>query len=392
MGQAQDERRPGREVQAPVAVAPRLVEEEETARIFVASQWKLMYWRFRKHKLAVASFFVLCLLYFVAIFAEFVAPYDPNKQNTKLLFVPPRRVRFVDREGKLKLRPFVYGLTQQVDMETLRKTYVEDEASKLYIRFFVHGDPYKLWGLFESDLHLFGLEGNDRTLFLLGSDRMGRDLFSRVIHGSRISLSVGLLGISISLILGVIIGGISGYYGGMVDAIVQRTIEFLRSMPTIPLWMALAAALPTDWSPLRVYFCILIILSLIGWTGLARVVRGRFLSLREEDFVMAARLAGASEWRIIMRHLVPSFLSYLIAHLTLAIPGMILGETALSFLGVGLRPPVVSWGVTLNEAQQLRVVAQAPWLLLPGAFIVLAVLAFNFVGDGLRDAADPYAR
>jgi peptide/nickel transport system permease protein len=366
--------------------------EEETARIFVASQWKLMYWRFRKHKLAVVSFFVLCFLYFVAIFAEFIAPYDHNKQNTKLLFVPPRRIRFVDEQGNFSLRPFVYGLVQQVDTATLRKTYVEDTGTKIYIHFFVHGDPYKLWGLFESDLHLFGLEGNDRTLFLLGSDRMGRDMLSRVIHGSRISLSVGFVGVIISLVLGVIIGGISGYYGGVVDIAVQRLIEFIRSIPTIPLWMALAAALPVYWPPLKVYFAILVILSFIGWTGLARVVRGRFLALREEDFVMAARLAGASEWRIIVRHLVPSFLSYLIANLTLAIPGMILGETALSFLGVGLRPPAVSWGVILNEAQKLRVVAQAPWLLLPGAFIVLAVLAFNFVGDGLRDAADPYAR
>ncbi|MGQ9555572.1 MAG: ABC transporter permease [Anaerolineae bacterium] len=364
---------------------------EETARIFVASQWKLVYWRFRKHKLAVISSFVLASLYLIAIFAEFVAPYDPNKQNTKLLFVPPVKIRFVD-QGHFSLRPFMYGLEQKVNMETLSKTYVEDTSKKYYIRFLVHGDKYILWGIIPSDLHLFGLEGGERFLMLLGSDRMGRDMLSRVIHGSRISLSVGLVGVFISLVLGVVIGGASGYYGGAVDTIVQRTIEFLRSIPTIPLWMALAAALPSHWPSLRVYFSILIILSLIGWTGLARVVRGRFLSLREEDFVMAARLAGASEWRIITRHLIPSFLSYLIANLTLAIPGMILGETALSFLGVGLRPPVVSWGVTLNEAQQLRVVAQAPWLLLPGVFIVLAVLTFNFVGDGLRDAADPYAR
>lgn len=364
---------------------------EETARIFVASQWKLVYWRFRKHKLAVISSFVLASFYLIAIFAEFVAPYDPNKQNTKLLFVPPVKIRFVD-QGHFSLRPFMYGLEQKVNMETLSKTYVEDTSKKYYIRLFVHGDKYMLWGIIPSDLHLFGLEGGERFLMLLGSDRMGRDMLSRVIHGSRISLSVGLVGVFISLVLGVVIGGASGYYGGAVDTIVQRTIEFLRSIPTIPLWMALAAALPSHWPSLRVYFSILIILSLIGWTGLARVVRGRFLSLREEDFVMAARLAGASEWRIITRHLIPSFLSYLIANLTLAIPGMILGETALSFLGVGLRPPVVSWGVTLNEAQQLRVVAQAPWLLLPGVFIVLAVLTFNFVGDGLRDAADPYAR
>jgi len=367
-------------------------EAERTVEIFVASQWQLVWWRFKKHKLAFVSMTILAILYVIAVFAEIVAPYDPNETSTKLLFVPPRKIRFVDEEGHFSLRPFVYGLEQKVNMETLRKTYIEDTSEKYYIHFFVHGDPYKLWGLFDSDVHLFGLEGGNRELFLLGSDRMGRDMLSRVIHGSRISLSVGLVGIFISMVLGVLIGGASGYYGGVLDMIVQRVIEFLRSIPTIPLWMALAAALPAHWPSLRIYFGILIILSLIGWTGLARVVRGRFLALREEDFVTAAKLAGASEWRIIVRHLVPSFLSYLIANLTLAIPGMILGETSLSFLGVGLRPPVVSWGVILNEAQKLRVVAQAPWLLMPGVFVVLAVLAFNFVGDGLRDAADPYSR
>ncbi len=367
-------------------------DREDTATVFVASQWKLMYWRFRKHKLAVISVFVLALLYTVAIFADFVAPYDHNKQNTKLLFVPPRAIRFVDSAGNFSLRPFVYGLEQKVDARTLTKTYTEDTSIKYDLRFFVKGDPYKMLGLIEGDTHLFGLADGERSLFLLGSDRMGRDMLSRIIHGSRISLSVGFVGVIISLVLGVLIGGISGYYGGIVDTVVQRIIEFLQSIPTIPLWMALAAAMPVYWSPVKIYFAILVILSLIGWTGLARVVRGRFLSLREEDFVMAARLAGAGELRIIVRHLVPSFLSYLIANLTLSIPGMILGETSLSFLGVGMRPPAVSWGVILNEAQKLRVVAQAPWLLLPGGFIVLAVLAFNFVGDGLRDAADPYAR
>ncbi len=367
-------------------------DREDTATVFVASQWKLMYWRFRKHKLAVISVAVLVALYTVAIFADFFAPYDHNKQNTKLLFVPPRIVRFVDAEGNFSLRPFVYGLVQQVDARTLTKTYTEDTSVRYDVRFFVKGDPYKMLGLIEGDTHLFGLEGEERSLFLLGSDRMGRDMISRIIHGSRISLSVGFVGVIISLVLGVLIGGVSGYYGGIIDTVVQRIIEFLQSIPTIPLWMALAAAMPVYWSPVRIYFAILVILSLIGWTGLARVVRGRFLSLREEDFVMAARLAGAGEMRIIVRHLVPSFLSYLIANLTLSIPGMILGETSLSFLGVGMRPPAVSWGVILNEAQKLRVVAQAPWLLLPGGFIVLAVLAFNFVGDGLRDAADPYAR
>jgi peptide/nickel transport system permease protein len=368
------------------------VEAEETTSIFVASQWQLMYWRFRKHKLAVISAFVLVALYVMAIFAEFIAPYDPNRQNTKFLFVPPVKLHFVDASGHFSLRPFVYGLELKIDMDTLAKTYTDKTDETYPVRLFVHGDPYKLWGLFKSDVHLFGIEGGKAGMFLMGSDRQGRDMLSRVIHGARISLSVGLIGVFLSLILGVVIGGVSGYYGGTIDTAIQRVIEFIRCMPTIPLWMALAAAVPTTWSSLRTYVAILVILSFIGWTGLARVVRGRFLALREEDFVMAARLSGASEWRIIIRHLVPSFLSYLIANLTLAIPGMILGETALSFLGVGLRPPVVSWGVTLNEAQQLRVVAQAPWLLLPGIAIVLAVLAFNFVGDGLRDAADPYSR
>ncbi|MHB0875554.1 MAG: ABC transporter permease [Anaerolineae bacterium] len=374
------------------AVPEAVQEAEETSSIFVASQWQLMYWRFRKHKLAVICTYLLVALYLIAIFAEFVGPYDPNGQNTKLLFVPPVKLHFVDANGNFSLRPFVYGLELKVNMETLSKSYTEKTDEVYPVHLFVHGDEYKLWGLIPSDIHLFGIEGGKPGFFLMGSDRMGRDMLSRVIHGSRISLSVGLIGVFMSLIFGVLIGGASGYYGGTLDTLIQRVIEFIRCMPTIPLWMALAAALPPTWSSLRIYFAILMILSLIGWTGLARVVRGRFLSLREEDFVMAARLAGASEWRIILRHLVPSFLSYLIANLTLAIPGMILGETALSFLGVGLRPPVVSWGVTLNEAQQLRVVAQAPWLLLPGVAIVLAVLAFNFVGDGLRDAADPYSR
>jgi peptide/nickel transport system permease protein len=340
--------------------------------------------------MALLSVVLVTLLYALAIFADFVAPYDPNETDTDFLFVPPRKIRFVGPEG-FSLRPFVYGLDLSIDDETYRKTYTDDKSVQYPIHFFVHGSPYKMWGLIESDLHLFGLK-EGKGVFLLGTDKLGQDVFSRILFGARISLSIGLVGIAISLVLGISIGGASGFYGGVVDIIVQRLIEFIRSIPTTPLWMGLSAALPTDIPPLARYFGITVILSFIGWTGLARVVRGRFLALREQDFVMAAKLAGASEGRVIMRHMVPSFMSHLIASVTLSIPGMILGETSLSFLGLGLRPPVVSWGVMLKDAQKLRVVAQAPWLLLPGAFVVCTVLAFNFVGDGLRDAVDPYAR
>ncbi len=359
-------------------------------KVYVASQVQLMWWKFRKHRMATISSIFVITMYLVAIFADFVAPYDPNETDTKYLYVPPRGIHFFGPNG-FSLRPFVYGLKLHVDEETYRKTYTDDKSVQYPIRFFVHGSPYKMWGLIESDIHLFCLE-EGKGVFLLGTDKLGQDVFSRVVFGSRVSLSIGLVGIAISLLLGVGIGGASGYYGGVVDLIVQRVIEFIRSVPTTPLWMALSAALPPDLPPLARYFGITIILSLIGWTGLARVVRGRFLALREQDFVMAAKLAGASEWRVIMRHMVPSFMSYLIASVTLAIPGMIISETSLSFLGLGLRPPVVSWGVMLRDAQKLRVVAQAPWLMLPGAFVVVTVLAFNFVGDGLRDAVDPYSR
>jgi len=370
------------------------VAATEEERIYVASQWLLMWWRFRKHKVALVSGMLIILFYLVALFCEFVAPYNPYEYNAKFRYAPPQIIRFVDDEGQFHLRPFVYGLKRERDPETMRIRYIEDRTKKHFIRFFTRGPKYKLWGRFELNIHLIGLGENPDggTLFLLGTDRMGRDMFSRIIYGTRISLSIGLVGVAVSLILGIILGGISGYYGGTFDLIIQRIIEFLRSIPSIPLWMGLAAALPPEWSPVRVYFAITVILSLRGWTGLAREVRGRFLALREEDFVLAARLAGASEMRIIMRHMVPSFLSHIIASMTLAIPDMILSETSLSFLGLGLRPPVISWGVLLQECQNVRSVALAPWLLLPGAAVVTAVLAFNFLGDGLRDAADPYAK
>jgi peptide/nickel transport system permease protein len=348
-----------------------------------------MWWRFRKHKLAMVSAVILILLYTMALFADFLAPYSPIHYEGKATYAPPVKLRFVDEEG-FHLRPFIYGRKQEIG-EFLERTYTEDPTQKYWIRFFVRGDEYKILGL-KSNLHLFGLDNGELGLYLLGADRLGRDNLSRIMHGSRISLSIGLVGVFLNMILGVLIGGVSGYYGRLIDTVIQRIIEFIRSIPTIPLWMTLAAALPPTWSNLRVYFGITVILSFVGWTSLARVTRGAFLSLRESDFVMAAKLAGASEFRIIVRHMVPSFASYLIATLTLAVPGMILGETSLSFLGIGLRPPVVSWGVLLKTITNLQVVSQAPWLLTPTIPVVLAVLAFNFVGDGMRDAADPYGQ
>ncbi|NPV06970.1 MAG: ABC transporter permease [Anaerolineae bacterium] len=369
--------------------AAEVAESEE--RIFVASQWQLMWWRFRKHRLALVSVVVIAIIYTVGLFCEFLATYSPESRDQRYAYAPPQRLRFVDEDG-FQLRPFVYALTGERDPTTRRLVFVEDPETKLPVKFFAEGEPYRLWGLFPSNIHLMGVEGEGATLYLLGTDRLGRDQFSRLVYGTRLSTSIGLIGVALSFILGIMIGGFSGYYGGAVDNIVQRSIEFLRAIPTIPLWMGLSAALPPHWSPVRIYFGITVILSLIGWTGLARVVRGRFLSLRQEDFVMAAALAGASEVRIIVRHMVPSFLSHIIASLTLSIPSMILSETALSFLGLGLRPPAISWGVLLQEAQNLRSVALAPWLLMPGLAVVVTVLAFNFMGDGLRDAADPYAR
>jgi len=357
-------------------------------QFYVASQWQLMWRKFKKHKLAIVGGTVLGIFYLIAIFCEFFSTQDIYKQDRKYLYCPPQRVHFFDEKGNFHPQPFVYGLKRTVDPRTWRRIYIEDKSRKHSIYLFVHGDKYKFWNLFETDIHLFGVK--EGTLFLFGTDKVGRDLFSRTIYGTRISLSIGLVGVFLSFILGCILGGISGFYGGTADMIIQRAIEFLISLPTIPLWMALAAALPPHWSPIKVYFGITIILSILGWCGLARVVRGKFLELREEDFTMAAKIAGATDGRIITRHLLPSFLSYLIVNLTLAIPNMILGETSLSFLGLGLRPPVVSWGVLLKDAQNFRTVALHPWLLIPGLFVIIAVLAFNFLGDGLRDAADPY--
>jgi peptide/nickel transport system permease protein len=362
----------------------------EERSLSVASQWQLMRWKFLKHKLAVVSLVVLVILYVTTIFAEFFSPYDPVTKNSGYVFCPPTRLHLIDSARRFHLRPFVYGVKTGMDEITLGLTYQEDTERVYPLRLFVHGDPYLLWGIVPADLHLFGAEG--QKVFLFGTDKMGKDLLSLVIHGGRISLTIGLLGVVISFVLGIIFGGISGYIGGTVDMVIQRIIEFIRSVPTLPLWMALSAALPNTWSIGRVYFAIVIILSLVGWTNLARVIRGKFMSVREEDFVMIARLHGASEARIIFRHLLPSFYSYIIASLTLAIPGMILGETSLSFIGLGMQAPAISWGVLLKESQAIRVLATSPWLLIPAGFVVIAILAFNFVGDGLRDAADPYTR
>jgi len=356
-------------------------------KYYVASQWQLMWRKFRKHKLALLGGTILAIFYSAAIFCELFSTQDIHQEHLKYIYCPPQRIHFFDEEG-FHFRPFVYELRRTIDPDTWRKIYTEDKTKKYPIYFFVHGDKYKFWGLLEADVHLFGV--NKGTMFLFGTDKLGRDLFSRNLHASRISLSIGLVGIALSFVLGSVLGGISGYYGGSADMIIQRAIEFLTSIPTIPFWMALSAALPPDWSPIKIYFGITIILSMVGWCGLARAVRGKLLELREEDFAMAAKIAGASDGRVITRHLLPSFLSYLIVNLTLAIPNMILGETALSFLGLGLRPPVVSWGTLLQDAQNFRTVALHPWLLIPGLFVIITVLTFNFLGDGLRDAADPY--
>ncbi len=358
----------------------------------VASQWQLMWLKFRRHRLAVVCGVIVLLLYGVAAFAEFLAPYNPETQNARNAYHPPTLVHFIDAEGRFHLRPFVYGSVSKRNLTTLELEFAEDTRTIHPIQFLVKGEPYLLWGLVPLERRLFGIDDQNVHFFVLGADRQGRDLFSRIIHGTRISMSIGLIGVAMSFIIGIIVGGVSGFYGGFIDIVIQRVIEFVRSMPTIPLWLGLAAALPADWSVLKVYLAITVILSLIGWTSLAQVVRGRCLALREEDFVMAARLCGSSQSKIIFRHMVPSFMSHIIAALTLAVPEMIIAETALSFLGLGLRYPAISWGVLLQEAQNLRSVALAPWLLAPGAFVVVAVLALNFFGDGLRDAADPYGR
>lgn len=368
--------------------ADEVVKPSGGKEISVASQWQLIRWKFARHKIAVLSLGILTFFYAAILFAEFISPYDPSEYDVNYTLAPPQRLRFFDN-GEFQLRPFVYGLVSEFNTTTYATTYEIDPTQKHPVYLFVRGDPYKMWGVFEGDLHLFGVE--EGTMFLFGTDEKGHDMLSRVIYGGRISLSVGLIGIAISSIIGIFLGGLSGYFGGTTDLIIQRVIEFLRSIPTLPLWMALSVALPPNWSMVERYMGIIAILSLVGWTGLARVVRSKFMSLREEEYVMAGKLNGSNELRIIFKHMLPSFYSHIIASLTLSVPDMILGETALSFIGLGLQEPAISWGVLLKDAQHIRVLANAPWLLIPGLFIAITILSFNFVGDGLRDAADPYA-
>jgi peptide/nickel transport system permease protein len=373
-----------------IAIGPVPVVDAKEQRIFVASQWQLMWWRFRKHKVAVASGLVVIGFYLVVLGADFLAYADPNASEAQRSLMPPQRIFWFDG---WRFAPYVHGVTGARDPQTFKRVYRVDPEKKVPIHFFAQGFEWRFLGIIPTNRHLIGVDGDaTKSIFLLGTDVQGRDVWSRLMYGTRISLTIGLLGVTASLVLGVVLGGLSGFYGGVTDTVIQRTIEILRSIPTIPLWMGLAAALPRDWSILQIYFAITIIISLLGWTELARVVRGRFLAMREEDFVVSARLVGCSQLRTIFIHMVPSFMSHIIAATTLALPAMIISETALSFLGLGLRPPAISWGVLLQQAQNVQTVAISPWLMIPAIPVIVAVMAFNFLGDGLRDAADPYGR
>ncbi len=368
----------------PQSVATMTAGQE---RVYKASQLRLMWWKFCRHRLALVSAVFLVTLYAMIAIVEFLAPYNLHTRNIEYIHAPPQPIHLFDKGSFVG--PFVYGRQATLNMENLQRVYTDDPADVQSLRFFCRGDGYKFWGMVESDVH-FLCPATGGQAFLLGTDRLGRDVLSRILYGARISLTIGLIGISVSFILGIIIGGLAGYHGGVTDLIVQRIIEVLQSIPSIPLWLALAAIMPVTWSPILIYLGITVILGLLDWTGLARAVRSKLLALREEDYVLAAQLMGAGSPRIIGRHLVPGFMSHLIASATISVPGMIMGETALSFLGLGLRPPITSWGILLTEARDVSVIAFYPWLLLPMVPVFLVVLAFNFMGDGLRDAADPY--
>lgn len=383
---------PGQPLKHYVSLAPfdpalTEVMSEQQKRVHMASQWRLMWWKFKRHRIALVSGIILACLYAMILVAEFLAPYNLATRNMDNIYAPPQALHFF-HDGAF-VGPFVYGRNMRLNMDNLKREYSDNTQDVQKLRFFCKGDTYEFWGLIKGDVH-FVCAAKGGQFFLLGTDRLGRDMLSRIIYGARISLTIGLLGVSVSFILGIVIGGIAGYRGGIVDLLTQRLIEVLQSLPSIPLWLALAAIMPVTWSPLLVYFGITFILGLLDWTGLARAVRSKLLALREEDYVLAAQLMGAKSGRIIGRHLVPGFMSHLIASATISIPGMILGETALSFLGLGLRPPITSWGVLLQEATNINVVALYPWLMLPVVPVIVVILAFNFLGDGLRDAADPY--
>ena len=364
----------------------------DTRRLAVASQWQLIWWAFRRHHLATIGLAVTLFFYLIAAVPGFFAINDPSQQNQRAAYHPPQPIHLIDTraDGGWSIRPYIHPYTLKRDPVTLASVYVEDTSRKSYLSVFGQGYSYHLLGLIPATTHLLASDNPRQPLFPLGADRLGRCVYSRIMQGAQISLSVGLVGVFLSLTIGVLLGGISGYFGGRTDFVVQRVIEFVLSLPSIPIWLALAAALPQDWPAVLHYFMITVILSLTGWAQLARVVRGRFLSLRTEEFVTAARLDGASEGRVIFRHMLPSFASHIIASITLAVPAMILAETGLSFLGLGLQPPSISWGVLLREAQNIRSIATAPWLFAPGVAVVTVVIALNFLGDGLRDAADPY--
>ena len=372
-------------------LAPAAVDNA-SARLAVASQWQLVWWAFRRHRLAMAGLVITAAMYIIAIVPGFFAVNDPSQQNARAAFHPPQTLHLIDssEDGSWSVRPYIYPYVLKRDPKTLAAVYAQDQTRKVYLQMFGQGYEYSVLGLFNSTTHLFASENARQPLFFFGADRLGRCVFSRIMVGTQISLSVGLVGVFLALSIGIVLGGISGYYGGRIDFAIQRVIELVLSLPTIPIWLAASAAVPQNWPATLNYFMITLILSLTGWAQLARVVRGRFLSLRTEEFVTAARLDGASEGRIIFRHMLPSFASHIIASISLAIPTMILAETSLSFLGLGLQPPTISWGVLLREAQNIRSIATAPWLFLPGVAVVIAVIALNFLGDGLRDASDPY--